>query len=92
MAGHLDVASLAITQVGQEVRVRAVRAGQGQTQRLRELGVLEGKTLRIVCDNDPLICQVGECRFGLCRRLARCVMVEPVVPERHDADELAKSA
>jgi Fe2+ transport system protein FeoA len=49
-----------------------------QAQRLRELGLLEGRTLRIVTNSDPLICQVGECRLGVCRRLARCVLVEPV--------------
>lgn len=64
---------------GDEVRVCSFRNGDlTQTQRLRELGVLEGRTLRIVTNHDPLICQVGECRFGVCRRLARCVMVERV--------------
>lgn len=64
---------------GDEVRIRSFLSGDlSQTQRLRELGVLEGRTLRIVTNHDPLICQVGECRFGVCRRLARCVMVERV--------------
>ncbi len=83
--------SLAISRAGQQVRVRAVRAKDGQTQRLRELGVLEGRTLRVVCDRDPLICQIGECRFGLCRRLARCILVEPVIAGATDS-RLAQTA
>ncbi len=81
-----DTLSLAAVGPGKRVRVRAVRAGGNQTRRLRELGVLEGKTLQIVTKGDPLICQVGDGRFGLCRRLARCVFVEPV------AQAVAKSA
>ncbi len=69
---------LAIAQPGRELRVCAIRGGNGDTQRLRELGLLEGKTIRIVADGECTICQVGDCRFGLSRRLARCVMVEPV--------------
>lgn len=41
--------------------------------------MLEGRTLRVVSNSDPLICQVGECRFGVCRRLARAVLVEPLI-------------
>ncbi|GMU20294.1 MAG: hypothetical protein AMXMBFR13_03910 [Phycisphaerae bacterium] len=67
---------MAIGRAGDEVRIHAVRADQGQTQRLRELGVLEGRTLRIITNSDPLICEVGNCRFGVCRRLARCILVE----------------
>ncbi len=70
---------MSTVRAGDEVRICAVRSpDESQTQRLRELGVLEGRTLRVVTNNDPLICQVGECRFGVCRRLARSVMVETV--------------
>ena len=71
---------LAVVGPGDEVRVRSVRGEEGQARRLRELGVLEGRTLRIVANRDPLICEIGEGRFGLGRRLARCVLVEPVGP------------
>jgi Fe2+ transport system protein FeoA len=65
-------------QAGQEVRVRSVRTDEQQAQRLRELGILEGRTIRVITNQDPLICQVGECRFGVCRRLARFIFVELV--------------
>lgn len=73
---------LAAVEPGSRVRVCAVTGRDGQAQRLRELGLLEGKTIRVVTNTDPLICQVGECRFGMCHRLARCVIVEPL-PSEH---------
>jgi len=69
---------MTVAQAGQEVRVHSVRADEQQTQRLRELGILEGRTVRVITNQDPLICQVGACRFGVCRRLARFILVEPV--------------
>lgn len=67
---------LSIARVGEKVRVCAVRNHDGHAHRLRELGVHEGRTLRVVSNSDPLIFEVGESRFGLCRRLARCILVE----------------
>ena len=74
-----DPIPLSAARSGAHLRVRALRAEQADCLRLRELGLLEGRTLRIVCDQDPLICEVGECRFGVCRRLAHRVLVENVV-------------
>ena len=68
---------LSTAQVGDHVRVCAVQGQAGHAQRLREFGVLEGRLLRVLSNSDPLICQIGDCRFGVCRRLARCIMVEP---------------
>ena len=67
---------LAAARVGQEVLVCAVRGRDRQTQRLRELGILEGRTIRVLANSDSMICQIGDCRFGLCRSLARSVVVE----------------
>lgn len=69
---------LSIARVGDHVRVCAVHGQDGQAQRLRELGLLEGRTLRVVSNSDPLICEVGDSRFGLVRRLARCIIVESI--------------
>lgn len=43
--------------------------------RLRDLGFREGIRVRVISRSDPMICQVGNCRVGLCRTLAKCVMV-----------------
>lgn len=64
---------------GQEFTVCGVQTSEAcHNQRLRELGLLEGRKVRIVANHDPLICQVGESRFGIDRRLARGVMLEPI--------------
>ena len=69
---------LSLTRPGDHVRICALDERQLQAHRLRDLGMLEGRTLRVVTNSDPLICQVGECRLGVCRRLAHCILVEPV--------------
>jgi Fe2+ transport system protein FeoA len=69
---------LSLIRAGQRVRIHSLDDRESQAQRLRELGMLEGRTLRVVSNSDPLICQVGECRLGVCRRLAHCVLVEPL--------------
>jgi len=43
--------------------------------RLRELGFASGKCLRVLRNADPLVCQLGDTRIGLGRRLARCIFV-----------------
>jgi Fe2+ transport system protein FeoA len=73
--------------LGREVQILAIRGCGRQRQRLRELGILEGQTVRVITNHDPLICQVGQSRFGLCHRLARKVIVAPVA-----AMSLARSA
>jgi len=71
--------TLASAKTGQEFLIRAIRASDAcHCRRLRELGLLEGRVVRVLANRDPLICQVGQCRLGLCRRLASGVLVEPV--------------
>lgn len=74
----LSALPMTVALAGQEVRIHSVRTDEQQAQRLRELGILEGRTIRVIANHDPLICQIGECRFGVCRRLARSILVEPV--------------
>ena len=47
------------------------------TFRLREMGVDNGKRVRVLLGGDPLLCQVDETRIGLGRRVARLVYVAP---------------
>jgi Fe2+ transport system protein FeoA len=71
--------TLATANAGQEFVIRAIRASDAcHCRRMRELGLLEGRVVRVLANRDPLICQVGQCRLGLCRRLASGVLVEPV--------------
>lgn len=82
--GSLNNDHLAGVPAGKQVRINSLVGRGEQTHRLRELGVLEGRTVRVIDNHDPLICQVGNCRFGLCHRLARCVLIENL-PEAGNA-------
>lgn len=75
---YANALPLSVARAGEEVRICAVQGEEFTAHRLRELGVFEGRTLRVVSNNKSLICQVGDCRFGVCRRMARCVLVEPI--------------
>lgn len=46
--------------------------------RLRELGLVEGKLVRIIAGFDPIICAVGRARVALARRLADGILVRRV--------------
>ena len=60
--------------VGDEVTIRSLETSQHST-RLRELGIGEGQTVKVLSTQNPMICKVGECRIGLCRCLAHCIYV-----------------
>ena len=68
--------TLAAAPSGRDLRVRGVGGENGHAQRLRELGIYEGQTVQVLLVGNPLICRVGDCRFGLCHRLARGILVE----------------
>lgn len=50
---------------------------RGESLRVREMGLFEGRSLRVVHCSDPLICQVDQTRVGLARRIACEIFVEP---------------
>lgn len=77
MAHSGAACSLAGAPAGQDLCVRNLDGDVLYNQRLRELGMFEGQTVRVVTAGNPLICKVGDCRFGICQRLARCILVEP---------------
>ncbi|MBI4579791.1 MAG: ferrous iron transport protein A [Planctomycetes bacterium] len=70
--------TLAQAPAGRPLRVKLVDGDAHHAQRLRELGMFEGRTVQVLAPGNPLICKIGDCRFGLCQRLARCILVEPV--------------
>lgn len=67
--------TLSTIEPGCLVEVRSV-VGHDERRQLHELGLGAGRTVRVLCSGDPLMCVVGECRVGICKRLARCVYVE----------------
>ena len=60
---------------GQEVTVSCLASTGRDGLRLRELGFGEGQRVRIIHRHDPLICEVGSGRIGVCKRLAACIEV-----------------
>lgn len=73
----VDSLTLTTARRGDFVKIHAITGANGLTQRLRELGVLEGRTLEVISSDESMICRVGDCRFGMPRRLAGCVVIEP---------------
>lgn len=76
MISDLHDLPLASVATGQNVRIRAIRGANGDTQRLRELGLFEGRIVQVLRNDEPMICRIGHSRFGLCRRTARSILVE----------------
>lgn len=50
-------------------------AGDVQSVRLREMGLCEGQRIEVLCAGNPMICRVGQCRVGLCAKLAAGIQV-----------------
>lgn len=77
-AGGAEEFALGQAGAGATVQIRRICAESEQARRLREIGLIEGKVIHLLQPGDPLICRVGACRFGLCRRLADAVRVRRV--------------
>lgn len=60
---------------GESGKVRDLSEGSDM-DRIREIGLGAGTRVSVISEGDPLVCEVGECRFGLCRQLARCILVD----------------
>jgi len=70
---------LSLVSPGTEVRLVAVRGGQGVRKRLADLGLNIGMTVRVVVLNGdgPLLLAVKESRLALGRGLAHKILVQP---------------
>ncbi len=77
-AGVAEEFTLGQAGAGATVQIRRICAESEQARRLREIGLIEGKVIHLLLPGDPLICRVGRCRVGLCRRLADAVRVRRV--------------
>ena len=63
--------------VGSSVRVRQLLAEGPLTQRLREMGLCENQTLRLIDNQSTMICLVGNMRLAISAQLAALILVEP---------------
>jgi Fe2+ transport system protein FeoA len=64
----------------QDVRIVSIRGGFKMKQRLADLGLNQGETIRILQDNGngALILAVKESRLAIGRGMAQKILVEPV--------------
>lgn len=76
MAGSL--LPLSLLPEGRQATIREIQSGPGLRQRLAELGLVRGLTVRII-QNDhwgPLIITLGSSRLALGRGMAHKIMIE----------------
>jgi len=59
-------------------RIVAVEAAADDSIRLKSLGLCVGRRVQLAKGGDPLIVRVLGARVGLSRRLAACVLVQPL--------------
>ncbi|MCA9085014.1 MAG: ferrous iron transport protein A [Planctomycetaceae bacterium] len=48
--------------------------------RLKQMGICSGRLLKVVQAGDPMVLLAVGTRIGVSRKLAECVLVEPVLP------------
>jgi Fe2+ transport system protein FeoA len=72
-------------QAGAVVCIKGHSSPPHVTDRLRELGLGEEKTIKLVASGSNYICQVCEARLGLSEELADSILVEAV--HGHDGDK-----
>lgn len=63
---------------GTVCRVKQVLASPELTLRLREMGFCEQQKIKLLAQEQTLICQVCNARLGLSERLAKTILVEPL--------------
>lgn len=61
---------------GQHVVITGFGDLRGESLRIREMGLFEGRSVRVVQCSDPLICQMDQTRVGLARRIACEIYVQ----------------
>ncbi len=60
------------------VRIKELAATPALNHRLREMGLFEDQQLKLVTQDDHVICQICNARLGISQRLAASIWVEPV--------------
>jgi ferrous iron transport protein A len=79
-AGCTNPAECPLSQIraGMAVRIKRLSASPEVSNRLRELGFCEDQQIRLLSQQDNVICQVCNVRLGISAQLAESILVEPV--------------
>jgi len=71
---------LSRVRAGTLVRIKELLASPEICQRLRELGFCEQQQIKLLLQNNNVVCQVCNVRLGLSAKLADSIWVEPLEP------------
>jgi Fe2+ transport system protein FeoA len=63
---------------GASVRIKQLPASTELTARLREIGLGEEQTVKLVSTRNSVICQVCNSRLAISTQLAEAILVEPL--------------
>ena len=74
-----EICPLSRVQAGVAVRIKQLCAVPEVQNRLRELGFCEDQIIRLLTSQTNFICQVCNTRLAISEKLARIIMVEPVM-------------
>ena len=66
---------------GSAVRIKRLSAPPEVSHRLRELGFCEDQQVRLLSQQNSVICQVCNVRLGISAQLAQSILVEPVAKQ-----------
>jgi Fe2+ transport system protein FeoA len=77
-AHEANCTALCCAKPGECACVTQLLADHDEAERLRDMGIYEGVTVKVLRDGDPLIVRVGECRLGLGRTAATKIICELV--------------
>lgn len=77
---NCEICPLSRVQTGMQVRIKRLCASPEVQYRLRELGIREEQVIRLLISQTSFVCQVCNARLALSDKLARIIMVEPLVP------------
>jgi ferrous iron transport protein A len=76
---------LSEVRAGTSVRIKELLASPEVCQRLRELGLCEDQRVKLVLQDNHVVCQVCGVRLGLSGKLAERIWVEPLGPQPQGA-------
>ena len=72
------ICPLSRVQAGTVVCIKRLSGPEDVRLRLREMGLGEEQTVKLVSRDGNLICQVCNARFGISRELGNKILVEPL--------------
>jgi len=73
-----DICPLSKVKAGTTVCVRELAAAPDVKDRLREIGLGEAQTIRLLTSEANVICQVCNARVAISQQLAEAILVEPI--------------